>query len=83
MDESRSASDVPIAQTPPPVEPPEPLRSTAEIPLDPINSYRHKQDVEELQSRQYWKPEWRTDANIGNVFNIGDASSLGQRLVHY
>ncbi|EIW61599.1 uncharacterized protein TRAVEDRAFT_143542 [Trametes versicolor FP-101664 SS1] len=44
--------------------------------IDPRNAYRHRQDVEELQARQYWRSEWRTDAAIEKPFDLGDASSL-------
>lgn len=80
LDESRSSSDLPPARTPPPIER-EPNSATAKTPLDPINAYRHRQDVEELQSRQYWRPEWRSDAEVGRAFNIGNASSLGQDTI--
>lgn len=41
-------------------------------------AYRHRQDVEDLQARQYWRTEWRTDASTARAFDIGDASTLGQ-----
>ncbi|KZT71569.1 hypothetical protein DAEQUDRAFT_749911 [Daedalea quercina L-15889] len=51
-------------------------------------AYRHRQDVEDLQARQYWRTEWRTDASTARAFDIGDASTLGmvlsfrQRYIH-
>lgn len=36
--------------------------------------------MEELQARQYWRSEWRTDAAIEKPFDLGDASSLGKSL---
>ena len=49
-------------------------------PLDPMNAYRHRQDVEELQSRQYWRSDWQSDASVNQQFNLGDASSLGEGM---
>jgi gamma-tubulin complex component 5 len=39
--------------------------------------YQHRADVEILQSRQYWRPEWHTDAVVTRAFDLGDASTLG------
>ncbi|KAH9938094.1 Spc98 family-domain-containing protein [Fomitopsis serialis] len=46
----------------------------------PPAAYRHRQDVEDLQARQYWRPGWRTDAPIARAFNVGDASTLGPTM---
>lgn len=43
-------------------------------------SYQHRRVVEELQARQYWREEWRTDADLSQPFNLGDASTLGPSL---
>ncbi|KAG2122225.1 Spc98 family-domain-containing protein [Suillus clintonianus] len=43
-------------------------------------SYQHRRVVEELQTRQYWREEWRTDADLSRPFNLGDASTLGPSL---
>ncbi|KAI0638473.1 Spc98 family-domain-containing protein [Trametes polyzona] len=79
LDESQSSSDLSaIPETPPPA-PPAPRSATEpgrETVIDPLNAYRHRQDVEELQARQYWRPEWQEDANLEKTFDIGDASSL-------
>lgn len=77
LDDGRSStrlSDIP--ETPPPTGPPK--QTTLEAPLDPLNAYRHRQDVEELQARQYWRSEWRSDAAIDRKFDLGNASSLGR-----
>ena len=34
--------------------------------------------VEELQKRQYWRKDWKTDANIYKTFDIGDPSTLSK-----
>ena len=34
-------------------------------------------DVEELQARQYWRADWRSDATVDTRFDLGNASSLG------
>lgn len=39
--------------------------------------HQHRADVEILQSRQYWRREWHTDAVLTRAFNLGDASTLG------
>jgi gamma-tubulin complex component 5 len=41
----------------------------------------HPRDLEELQARQYWRTEWRTDASLTIPFDIGDASTLGMLSV--
>jgi gamma-tubulin complex component 5 len=42
--------------------------------------YRHRQAFEELQARQYWRPEWRTQADLDRPFNLGDHSTLAPSL---
>ncbi|KZT05559.1 uncharacterized protein LAESUDRAFT_714805 [Laetiporus sulphureus 93-53] len=42
-----------------------------------LATYDHRQDVEDLQGRQYWRTEWRIDVSTTRPFNIGDASTLG------
>jgi gamma-tubulin complex component 5 len=37
----------------------------------------HRNLVEYLQSKQYWRHEWRTDASLTAPFDLGDASTLG------
>jgi len=60
------------------------------VPVDQVSSheqpklnlpYHHRRVVEELQARQYWRDEWRTDADLSRPFNLGDASTLGSLLV--
>lgn len=41
-------------------------------------SYQHHKVVEELQARQYWREEWRTDVDLSRPFNLGDPSTLGR-----
>ncbi|KAI0331306.1 hypothetical protein GY45DRAFT_1406103 [Cubamyces sp. BRFM 1775] len=79
LDDSQSSSELStIPETPPPASVrlqnagAESARGTA----DPLNAYRHRQDVEELQARQYWRPDWRADVKLDKPFDIGDASSL-------
>jgi gamma-tubulin complex component 5 len=61
----------------------------AEISLNPdvdsasmaiISSYGHRQLIEDLQRRQYWRTEWQTDASLTPSFAIKDASTLGTLL---
>ncbi|KAI0677260.1 Spc98 family-domain-containing protein [Trametes maxima] len=79
LDELHSSSDLSAVPESPPLAPITQQR-TGESAMgstrDPINMYRHRQDVEELQARQYWRAEWRAEADVDKPFNIGDASSL-------
>ncbi|OJT05417.1 Gamma-tubulin complex component 5 [Trametes pubescens] len=80
LDGAQSSSELSvIPETPPPAH--SGPRQAGELEegatIDPRNAYRHRQDVEELQARQYWRPEWRTEAAIEKPFDLGDASSLG------
>jgi hypothetical protein len=40
-------------------------------------TYGHRKDVEQLQARQYWRAEWKSDVSLTKAFDIGDASTLG------
>lgn len=42
--------------------------------------YKHRKAFEELQARQYWKPEWRIQADLDRPFNIRDHSTLAPSL---
>ena len=82
-DESRSASRLSHIPETPPTPPADEHGAEVprlEPPLDPMNAYRHRQDVEELHSRQYWRSDWNLDASISQQFDLGDASSLGKNL---
>ncbi|THH14297.1 hypothetical protein EW146_g6007 [Bondarzewia mesenterica] len=57
-----------------------PLPEIAEAGTHLKDAYTHRRDVEELQSRQYWKNEWQSDASSTYSFSIGDASTLGPSL---
>ncbi|KAI1796107.1 Spc98 family-domain-containing protein [Ganoderma leucocontextum] len=79
VDESRSASRLShIPETPPTPPADEHGLEVPRLdpPLHPMNAYRHRQDVEELHSRQYWRSDWRSDASVSRQFDLGDASSL-------
>jgi gamma-tubulin complex component 5 len=39
--------------------------------------YSHRDALEELKSRQYWRPEWRINADLSRPFSLGDPSTLG------
>lgn len=45
--------------------------------------YTHREDMENLRARQYWRSDWYTDANVHRPFNIGDASTLGMCAPFY
>jgi gamma-tubulin complex component 5 len=42
-----------------------------------MSSFGHRQLIEDLQRRQYWRSEWQTDAASTSSFAIRNASSLG------
>ena len=39
--------------------------------------YRHQKDVEQLQARQYWRAEWKSDVSLTKAFDLGDPSTPG------
>ncbi|KAF8897878.1 Spc98 family-domain-containing protein [Infundibulicybe gibba] len=43
----------------------------------PPLTYAHRKAFEDLQAKQYWRPEWRGDADPNRPFDIGDSSTLG------
>ncbi|KAG1760722.1 Spc98 family-domain-containing protein [Suillus occidentalis] len=60
---------------------PDPVERVSSYGQPNLNlSYQHRRVVEELQARQYWREEWRTDADLTRPFNLGDASTLGPSL---
>ncbi|KAI0832720.1 Spc98 family-domain-containing protein [Trametes gibbosa] len=79
VDGEQSSSELSAIPEPPttvPVVPRAADGTDAAQRTDPLNAYRHRQDVEELQTRQYWRPDWHSDADVARSFDIGDASSL-------
>ena len=42
--------------------------------------YKHRQAFEDLQARQYWKPEWHIQADLDRPFSLGDHSTLAPSL---
>ena len=64
-----------------------PLAIQAELSMNPdvdfpnmanTSSFGHRQSIEDLQRRQYWRTEWQTDASLTPSFAIENASSLGK-----
>lgn len=55
----------------------EPIISTIQPQSKPPHTYAHRKEFEDLQCKQYWRPEWKTDANVSKSFDLGDASTLG------
>lgn len=51
--------------------------STYHTQTRPSYAYSHRQELEDLQARQYWRPDWRMIEPVGTRFDIGDASVLG------
>lgn len=42
--------------------------------------YKHRQAFEDLQARQYWRPEWRIPVDLDRPFSLGDHSTLAPSL---
>jgi len=42
--------------------------------------YKHREAFEEMQARQYWKPEWRIQADLDRPFSLSDHSTLAPSL---
>lgn len=61
---------------------------TSSIPANDTNTlsahahepYSRRQDVEELEARQYFRSGWRTDASLTAPFDLGDAATLGKTV---
>jgi len=47
------------------------------------STFGHRQLIEDLQRRQYWRAEWQTDAPLTRPFTVKDASSLGTLSGHH
>lgn len=47
------------------------------------STFGHRQLIEDLQRRQYWRAEWQTDASLTCPFTIKDAPSLGMFFGHH
>lgn len=82
MEDSESADDDQESPIEPETHPhpPEihlPLVSLTEATRLRDNKYAYRQVVEDLKAKQYWRPEWHTDAFVGRPFDLGDASTLG------
>ncbi|KLO08519.1 hypothetical protein SCHPADRAFT_605654 [Schizopora paradoxa] len=39
-----------------------------------------REELESLQRKQYWRDNWRTDADVSRPFDISDAATLGPSL---
>ena len=42
--------------------------------------YKHRTAFEDFQARQYWKPEWRIQADLDRPFSLSDHSTLAPSL---
>ncbi|KIY51683.1 hypothetical protein FISHEDRAFT_36585 [Fistulina hepatica ATCC 64428] len=69
LDDSTASSDQHsenITPAPPDLPPPQPLVT-----------FPHRKEYEALCARQYWREEWRSDANPYVPFDIGNAATFG------
>ena len=55
------------------------LRATGDFTTTKVTpqSYSHRDAVEQLKGRQYWRPEWHVNTDVTRPFNLGDPSTLG------
>jgi gamma-tubulin complex component 5 len=70
---------------PTPPRSPSPVQATIHFPpsLPDIRlSVLHRKEVENLQSKQYWRSDWKMPVKgINTRFDIGDASTLGMSMI--
>jgi gamma-tubulin complex component 5 len=53
------------------------------VHISASSTFGHRQLIEDLQRRQYWRAEWQTDASLNRPFTVKDASSLGALSDHH
>lgn len=60
----------------------EDISPSSRIPKEEVLSHPQEDAslFEELETRQYWREEWQTDANTDSAFDLGDPSTLGPSL---
>ncbi|TFK72036.1 hypothetical protein BDN72DRAFT_932310 [Pluteus cervinus] len=46
----------------------------------PPYNHAHRQVVEDLQSQQYWKDQWKSDVDTYRPFSLGEASTFGPTI---
>ncbi|KAI0068599.1 hypothetical protein BV25DRAFT_11798 [Artomyces pyxidatus] len=64
-----------------PEEIPSPVQKASDdLKPQPDNLFTHRQEIEDLQVRQYWRTDWHTDAPLFSDFDIGNASTLGPSI---
>jgi gamma-tubulin complex component 5 len=56
---------------------------STDVHVSASSTFGHRQLIEDLQRRQYWRAEWQTDASLTRPFTIKDASSLGTLSGHH
>lgn len=81
LDEDASTSSLEYDEPPLPCGLPTASNVQAERNRIPPHTYEHRQVFEELRSKQYWRPEWRSDAKFTRRFDIGDPSTLGRKAL--
>lgn len=56
------------------------LQAPAAVKSHPVHQVQnHRLHVEELKSAQYWRDDWRIDADVTRPFDLGEPSTLGMR----
>ncbi|KAF9235582.1 Spc98 family-domain-containing protein, partial [Melanogaster broomeanus] len=52
--------------------------ATEPEPRQPVNHlHNDRGTIEELKAQQYWRDNWRIDADVSRPFDLGDPSTLG------
>ena len=54
-----------------------------DVHVSASSTFGHRQLIEELQRRQYWRADWQTDASLTRPFTLKDASSFGTFSGHH
>lgn len=78
-DESDSLSSADFDKLVQPLRPPtiESGEDELNAPSKETHPMEYRNQFEELQSRQYWRDDWQTDASLYSAFDLGDPSTLG------
>lgn len=79
-DDSFSSADYDTDELPPPL-PSSTTNLFVPIETKPPHTFAHRKVFEDLQAKQYWRDDWRSDVDVGKPFDLGDASTLGVYLM--
>jgi gamma-tubulin complex component 5 len=60
------------------VDTPLPSRRSRNTVTDHRLKHAHREELEKLRSRQYWRADWHPETPLKSSLDIGDPSSLGK-----